>query len=427
MGESLPPDLAGVLDFLRRAERLKDVTRSGYTSGGRRESVAAHTWRLALMAALLEERLPEMDFARLLKICLVHDLGEAIGGDVPAPEQGAPGAKAEGERRDLLELAAPLPAALRDEIVALWDEYEGAATAEARLAKGLDKLETILQHTQGANPPDFDYRFNLGYGRRHTDGDPLLATLRRALDAETEQRAVDAESASRSEPAPQAGSAARSRPAIGGELGSEPDAESSSASRSQAGEASRERVAVASGNPVKAEACRLGFERAFPRRRFRVEGVAVDVDVPDQPMGDEETRRGARLRAREAARLAPDAAFWVGIEGGVAPLTGDDRLFAFAWVVVRESASRRRGESRTAAFELPPAVAARVRAGEELGVADDQVFGRTDSKRAGGAVGLLTRGAMDRAELYAGAVLLALAPFLRPEHFPVTEAEDTGA
>jgi putative hydrolase of HD superfamily len=92
---------------------------------------------------------------------------------------------------DLLRLTAPLPAALRDDIVALWDEYEAAATPEARLAKGLDKLETILQHTQGKNPADFDYGFNLAYGRRYTAGDPLLEALRARLDAETARLAAE--------------------------------------------------------------------------------------------------------------------------------------------------------------------------------------------------------------------------------------------
>lgn len=187
-------ELLGVLDFLRAAERLKATARSGYTSGGRPESVAEHTWRLCLMAVLLAPEFPDVDFARLVRICVVHDLGEAVGGDVPAPEQarraaaGAAG-KAADERRDLLALAAPLPAARRDEIVALWDEYEAAATPEARLAKALDKLETIMQHTQGDNPPDFDYRFNLGYGRAHTAAPPLVAELRALLDADTERRA----------------------------------------------------------------------------------------------------------------------------------------------------------------------------------------------------------------------------------------------
>jgi putative hydrolase of HD superfamily len=126
-----------------------------------------------------------VDLARLLRMCLVHDLGEALGGDVPAPEQQAAAPKAGQERADLLRLTGPLPPSLRDEIVELWDEYEAAATPEARLAKGLDKLETILQHTQGKNPADFDYAFNLAYGRRYTAGDPLLEALRIRLDAET--------------------------------------------------------------------------------------------------------------------------------------------------------------------------------------------------------------------------------------------------
>ena len=191
-----PADLAGTLDFLRAAEALKTTLRSGWTSAGRVESVAEHSWRLCLMALVLHREFDGVDFARLAKICIVHDLGEAIGGDVPAPEQAARGAaKAADERRDLLTLAAPLPPAVRDEIVALWDEYEAGRTPEARLAKALDKLETILQHTQGANPPGFDYRFNLEYGRRHTAAHPLLAEVRALLDAETERRAHEAEPA----------------------------------------------------------------------------------------------------------------------------------------------------------------------------------------------------------------------------------------
>ena len=184
-------ELDGILAFLREAERLKTVTRSGWTSEGERESVAAHTWRLCLMAMLLYGGNTDVDLARLLRMCVVHDLGEALSGDVPAPEQQASAPKAGQERADLLRLTAPLPAALQDDILALWDEYEAAATPEARLAKGLDKLETILQHTQGKNPADFDYAFNLDYGRRYTAGDPLLEALRARLDAETARLAGD--------------------------------------------------------------------------------------------------------------------------------------------------------------------------------------------------------------------------------------------
>lgn len=194
-----PAELSGVLDFLRAAERLKNTTRSGFTSEGRPESVAEHTWRLCLMAMMLGPSFPDADFAKLVKICIVHDLGEAIGGDVPAPEQarrtslGATAGKAADERRDLLELLRPLPAPLRDEITALWDEYEAARSPEARLAKVLDKLETIMQHNQGRNPAGFDYRFNLGYGRQYLTEHPLLAEVRELLDRETEQRAREVE------------------------------------------------------------------------------------------------------------------------------------------------------------------------------------------------------------------------------------------
>lgn len=194
-----PADLRGILDFLRAAERLKATHRSAYTSTGERESTAEHSWRLCLMAMMLVPEFPDVDFARLARICIVHDLGEAVNGDIPAPEQVRrlaedPGsAKAAQERADLLTLAAPLPPSLRDEIVGLWDEYEAALTPEARLAKALDKLETILQHTQGDNPPGFDYRFNLGYGRAYTDGHPTIEALREILDRETERRAREAE------------------------------------------------------------------------------------------------------------------------------------------------------------------------------------------------------------------------------------------
>jgi putative hydrolase of HD superfamily len=190
-----PSELADVLTFLRAAEALKTATRSGWTSTGQPESVAEHSWRLCLMALVFQPSFPDVDFARLVKICIIHDLGEAIGGDVPAPEQARRGSsKAADERRDLLQLLAPLPATLRDEITALWDEYEAAQSPEARMAKALDKLETILQHTQGQNPPDFDYRFNLSYSRQFTADNPTIAAVRALLDADTERRALEAES-----------------------------------------------------------------------------------------------------------------------------------------------------------------------------------------------------------------------------------------
>ncbi len=186
-------DLNGILAFLQAAERLKGTYRSAWTSEGEQESVAEHSWRLCLMALVLADRFPEVDFARLIRMLIIHDLGEALHGDVPAPEQRAIPDKAARERRDLGVLLSPLPQRLQDEIGTLWDEYEAATTAEARLAKGLDKLETIMQHNQGKNPDGFDYRYNLAYGQRFTDADPRLAAIRALLDRETDRRAQASE------------------------------------------------------------------------------------------------------------------------------------------------------------------------------------------------------------------------------------------
>lgn len=186
-------DLAGIVAFLQAAERLKDTLRSGHTAGGRPESTAEHSWRLCLMVLVLERHLPGVDLLRLLKLCIVHDLGEAISGDVPATRQTADDGKAARERADLAALAAPLPEPETAAILALWDEYDAAATPEAVLAKGLDKIETVLQHAIGANPADFDYGFNLTYGADRTGAHPLLAALRTLADAATRARMPPAE------------------------------------------------------------------------------------------------------------------------------------------------------------------------------------------------------------------------------------------
>lgn len=180
--------IQGRLAFLREAERLKNVFRSAHTSTGKQESTAEHTWRLCLMALVFEDEFAGLDMLKILKMCVIHDLGEAINGDIPAISQSARPDKSAQERRDLLLLAAALDEEAKASILALWDDYEHAASPEARTVKALDKLETILQHNQGLNPPDFDYGFNLGYGRRYTSATPLFETLRELVDRDTRAR-----------------------------------------------------------------------------------------------------------------------------------------------------------------------------------------------------------------------------------------------
>lgn len=175
-------------------------------------------------------------------------------------------------------------------------------------------------------------------------------------------------------------------------------------------------VVIASQNPVKQQAAAQGFTQMFPTAALDVRCLTVDPGVPDQPFGDAQTRAGSQRRAQAAMLAAPQADFWVGIEGGVAPddaangkAGGEPALLAFAWVTVLSRSSC--GQARSASFALPPRVAQLVHSGLELGQADDIVFGQQNSKQAGGAVGLLTGNVLDRAGLYAQAVLLALIPF----------------
>lgn len=183
-----PERLEAMIGFLQSASALKDTLRTGRTAGGRRESTADHSWRLCLLAMLLADHLEGVDLVRLLQLCLVHDLAEAVTGDVPAPDQSAADGRKKREGEALRELCAPLPEDLRQRIEALCAEYDAGCSPESVMAKGLDKIETMLQHLIGANPPGFDYRFNLTYGRPVTDRHPVLRQLRSSLDSKMHRR-----------------------------------------------------------------------------------------------------------------------------------------------------------------------------------------------------------------------------------------------
>jgi inosine/xanthosine triphosphatase len=169
---------------------------------------------------------------------------------------------------------------------------------------------------------------------------------------------------------------------------------------------------VASQNPVKLEAVRVGFARLFPGETFAIEGVGVPSGVSDQPMSDAETLQGAHNRALNAKEQTPQADFWVGVEGGSED--SGSEMSAFAWVVILAQDTDVIGKARTATFFLPQEVAALVRQGKELGEADDIVFQRSNSKQANGSIGLLTGDAITRTDLYAPAVTMALIPFTNP-------------
>ncbi len=181
-------------------------------------------------------------------------------------------------------------------------------------------------------------------------------------------------------------------------------------------------IVVASQNPVKISAVRQAFAGQFPSADLDIPAVDVASGVSDQPDSDEETRQGARSRAKEAQSVHPDADFSVGLEGGV--LSVDGQLMAFAWMVVmhRKGAI---GEARTGTLPLPPAVQELVADGIELGEANDRVFSTINSKQQGGAFGLLTDGRYTREDIYCQALVFALIPFVN-ELFPQSNDRRAG-
>ena len=169
-------------------------------------------------------------------------------------------------------------------------------------------------------------------------------------------------------------------------------------------------VIISSLNPAKINAVKSAFEAVFPEQSFEFVGVAVSSDVPDQPIGDEETHLGAVNRVKNAKAHTPGADYYVGLEAGIA----GNRTFA--WMVI-ESMTRR-GESRSASLELPPAVIEKLSHSHELGHVMDELFNTDNIKQKGGAIGLLTQFQLTRSSVYHQALILALVPFINPKHYP---------
>ncbi len=179
-----------VLEILHVAERLKCNTRHCDTSTGRRESVAEHSWRLCLFAMLLEQE-PEfrsLDTDRVLRMCLIHDLGEAFTGDIPAFSKSA---QDEGREQGLYEdWIAQFPPANRAQFQALLAEMTALATPEAKLYKALDKLEAVIQHNEASLDSwlPLEYDLQRTYGQEAVQFSPYLRALKAEIDRWTEEK-----------------------------------------------------------------------------------------------------------------------------------------------------------------------------------------------------------------------------------------------
>ena len=182
-----------LLDALHVAERLKDETRHCYTSGGRHESVAEHSWRIALMAFWMQDDFPDIDIDKVIRMCLIHDLGECFIGDIPTFAKTS--ADESREEAELMAWVRSLPEPVSGEMAALYREMIALETPEAKLYKSLDKLEAIVQHNESdiSTWEPHEYQLNMTYADDAVAWSPVLRELREQIRDDTKAKIAASE------------------------------------------------------------------------------------------------------------------------------------------------------------------------------------------------------------------------------------------
>lgn len=188
-------DAERIVDALTLAENLKTELRHSWLSNGRRESVAEHTWMMALTAILMAPHLEHpVDLGRTLKLIVLHDIAEAVTGDIPSFEESArKDTKVADETAAMERIRAMLPTASGDLMLSLWREYEDGETAEAKFARAIDKLEVQHQHNLAALETWTEQEFGLVYTKmdRECAHDAALRTLLATVRSRAERKLRD--------------------------------------------------------------------------------------------------------------------------------------------------------------------------------------------------------------------------------------------
>ena len=174
-----------LLKVMHLAEKLKDATRHCYTSGGRHESVADHSWRMTLMAFLVKDEFPEADMDKVIRMCLIHDLGEAFTGDIPSFLKTDKDSRKEDEI--LFEWVSTLPEPYKTEMKDLYEEMIRLETVEAKIYKCMDKLEAVIQHNESdiRTWSGLEYKLNVSYANENVKFSEYLTQLREVIRQET--------------------------------------------------------------------------------------------------------------------------------------------------------------------------------------------------------------------------------------------------
>ena len=182
---------AELLEFLAMAEKLKCNTRHSYTSSGRHESVAEHSFRLALMAYMVSDEVPEIDTDKVIRMCLIHDLGEAITGDIPSFEKTDNDEAVEDSA--VSGFVNQLPEYWKKQLGEMYSEMNELKTPEAKLYKALDKLEAVIQHNEAdiSTWLPLEYELQLTYGTEECSFNEYINSLRDEVKSVSERKIKD--------------------------------------------------------------------------------------------------------------------------------------------------------------------------------------------------------------------------------------------
>ena len=190
------------LRILTQAARLKMTMRHCYTDSDRKESVADHSWRIALMAMLLTgvDEYRDLNMDRVIRMCLIHDLGESFTGDIPTFEKTDSDTEAEDDL--FLNWVMTFPEPQRTEWTGLLEEMEALNTREAKLYKALDKLEALISHNESdlSTWLPLEYDLQLTYGQENMQFSEYLKAFRALIDAWTIDK-IEKESVKKAETA----------------------------------------------------------------------------------------------------------------------------------------------------------------------------------------------------------------------------------
>ncbi|PFG07606.1 HD domain-containing protein [Bacillus sp. es.034] len=191
-------NLVNILELIKLGEKLKTEMRHSWLSNGRQESVAEHTWRVSLMAMLIEPYLTEkVDLEKLLKMIIIHDLVEAEAGDIPAfdtmHDQAAKEQKAFNERKVIEKIRDMLGNALGDVLYDLWHEFEEKETYEAKVANALDKLEAQIQHNEANISTWIEVEHRMSFMMdKHVEFDGALQIFKDIIEDDAELKLKEA-------------------------------------------------------------------------------------------------------------------------------------------------------------------------------------------------------------------------------------------